>query len=195
MTCLIKWLAKTRHKLSSPIMLINRPELTWLPLLDSQKAITGFPKTATLGHYLGTPLIGRVPKNRDYQHLIDKVTNKLAGWKIHQLSLAGRITLGKAVIQALPTYSMMNTLIPKGVINNIQKKLRSFIWGDQPLKKKYHAVNWRTMMLPKKHGGLAMSNLLNMNKACIMKLGWMLRTGSKGLWCEVIRRKYAKRFI
>ena len=49
-------------------------------------------------------------------------------------------------------------------------------------------------MLPKKHDGLAMSNLLNMNKAYIMKLGWMLRTGSKGLWCEVIRRKYAKRF-
>jgi len=46
-----------------------------------------------------------------------------------QLSFAGRITLAKSVIEAVPIYPMMKTSIPKSILEDIQKLQRKFIWG------------------------------------------------------------------
>lgn len=59
--------------------------------------------TSHLWLYFGVPLTGRSPKAGDYQHLIDKVKVKLILWKARQLPMAGRATLAKVVIEALPT--------------------------------------------------------------------------------------------
>ena len=46
------------------------------------------------------------------------------------------------------------------------------------------------MMFPKDHGGMAMSNLVQMDKVYLMKLGWALRSYKYGLWGEVLLGKY-----
>lgn len=81
----------------------------------------GFKEIKVLGTYLGVSLIGRSPKIKDYMYLIEKFQNRLSNWKRNQLSFIGRVTLAKAVIEALPTYSMMATAIPKACIKEIQK--------------------------------------------------------------------------
>lgn len=88
---------------------------------------SGFKVVESLGRYLGVPLLGKAPKKADYQYLIEKVKLKLAGWKTRHLSLAGRTTLAKAVIKAMPTYPMMVASVPKGVIQDIQRSQRGFI--------------------------------------------------------------------
>lgn len=35
-----------------------------------------------------------------------------------------------------------------------------------------------------------MKNMGNMNKDCLLKLGWKLHSGEKSLWCQVMREKY-----
>ncbi|KAJ0052838.1 hypothetical protein Pint_03233 [Pistacia integerrima] len=56
--------------------------------------------------YLGLPtLIGR-DRTRGFKHILDRVRGKISNWKMKYLSQAGKETLFKAVIQALPTYSM-----------------------------------------------------------------------------------------
>ncbi|MCI07072.1 ribonuclease H, partial [Trifolium medium] len=43
---------------------------------------------------------------------------------------------------------------------------------------------------PKTSGGLGLRRLDVVNKACILKWGRKLQTGSQDLWCEVLRSKY-----
>lgn len=54
-----------------------------------------------------------------------------------------------------------------------KKKIESLFGRINPTREKYHAVSWNTMMLPKNLGDMAMCNLTQMNKACLMKLGWL----------------------
>lgn len=83
--------------------------------------LSTFRETTHLGKYLGVPLIGRAPKGSDYQYLLDKVKAKLTSWKAKNLSLAGRVTLAKSIIQVIPVFPMMTASIPRSVLQGIQK--------------------------------------------------------------------------
>ncbi|MCH87265.1 ribonuclease H, partial [Trifolium medium] len=102
--------------------------------------MSGFRETSDLGRYLGVALIGRSHKRTNFQYIIDQVRTKLSRWKANQLSFAGRVTLVKSVIEAIPIYPMMTTVIPKQCLDEIHRLQRSFIWGDTMEKRKYHAV-------------------------------------------------------
>lgn len=67
---------------------------------------------------------------------------KLAGWKAKLLSLAGRITLAKAVLSAIPIYAMQSTVIPKGICNEMEKIIRNFVWGNTKDKRGINLVKW-----------------------------------------------------
>jgi hypothetical protein len=124
---------KTSIMFSRNVCSQMREELTML---------SGFNEASSLGKHLGVPLVGRAPKKSDYNYLINQVKTKLSAWKAKQLSFAGRITLSKAVIEAIPIYPMMTNCIPKGCLNELQKIQRAFIWGDENGNRKYHAVSW-----------------------------------------------------
>lgn len=154
--------------------------------------LVGFREVTSLGKYLGVPLTGRVPRRADFQYLIDKVSAKLGSWKAKQLSLAGRITLAKSVIEAIPLYPMISNVIPNSCLREIQRLQRGFIWGEDAEHRRIHYVNWNILPLPKSHGGLGLRDLSLLNDACIMKTGWALRQGCSGLWTQVLKGKYGQ---
>ncbi|GAU31728.1 hypothetical protein TSUD_215290 [Trifolium subterraneum] len=153
---------------------------------------SGFREANSLGKYLGIPLVGRAPRHSDFEHLVDKVRRKLSGWKATNLSFAGRVTLAKSVIQAVPIYSMMTTPIPKRVLMDIHRIQRNFIWGHDTSQRKMHMISWGTLLLPKESGGLAIRHLPTMNTACLMKMGWNMRENNGSLWCNVLQGKYGR---
>ncbi|XP_019158270.1 PREDICTED: uncharacterized protein LOC109154983 [Ipomoea nil] len=62
----------------------------------------GIATTTDLGRYLGVPSIhGRVTCNT-YAGLLERIAHRLEGWKAKTLSLAGRVTLAKSVLNAIP---------------------------------------------------------------------------------------------
>ncbi|PNX92625.1 RNA-directed DNA polymerase (reverse transcriptase), partial [Trifolium pratense] len=87
---------------------------------------------------------------------------------------------------------MMTSIIPKACVDEIQKMQRRFIWGDTEHSRKYHAIGWDIMTKPKDCGGLGLRRLTVMNKACILKLGRKLQTGSQEFWCNVMWGKYRR---
>jgi hypothetical protein len=58
------------------------------------------------------------------------VQSKLSAWKAKQLSFAGRLTLAKSVLEAVPIYTMMTEKIPKSCLEDIHRIQRNFIWGE-----------------------------------------------------------------
>lgn len=84
--------------------------------------------------------------------------------------MAGRVTLCKAVLSALPIYAMQSASLPKKICNDIEKMCRRFIWGDTDRKRKLHLVNWGQVCQPLANGGLGINHTKSMNEALLMKL-------------------------
>lgn len=112
---------------------------------------------------MGVPLFGKCPRKGDFSYLVDKVRDKLSGWKTKHLSYAWRVTLSKSVIQAILVYSMMTTPIPKNCLHEIQRLQGGFIWGDTVDARRMDMDNWNTLILPKLLGGLGIRDLTTMD--------------------------------
>lgn len=67
---------------------------------------SGFTKTNNLGKYMGVPLLHNKVSILIYSYVLEKIQERLFGWKVDRLSMAGRVTFCKAVLSALPIYTM-----------------------------------------------------------------------------------------
>lgn len=125
-----------------------------------------------------------------FSTVIERVAARLSSWKSHVLSLAGRITLTKAVLSSIPVHSMSSVMMPKSTLKSLDKVSRSFLWGSTAERRKQHLLPWSKVCLPKGEGGLGIRSALNMNKSLIAKVGWRVLKDEKSLWAQVVRHKY-----
>ncbi|MCH81674.1 hypothetical protein A2U01_0002465 [Trifolium medium] len=140
--------------------------------------------------YLGMPTdIGR-SKQQVFNYIKDGIWKKLKGWKQKNLSYAGRGTLLKAIIQAIPTYIMSCFLLPKGLCKQIESMASNFWWGSNTDKKKLHWINWKKMCKNKTQGGLGFRNTCMFNEALLAKQGWIIATQPESLVAKVYKAKY-----
>ena len=77
-------------------------------------------------------------KKRSFIYLKERVWKKLQGWKEKLLFIAGREILVKAIIQAIPTYTMSCFKLPKGLIIELEVLIRKFWWGYSDDSRKVH---------------------------------------------------------
>lgn len=152
--------------------------------------ISGFQVTDDIGKYLGVSIIHECVSKRSFNFIMEKVDKRLSNWKANTLSFAGRLTLTKSVIQALPTYVMQSTLIPRQLCEEIDKSCRRFLWGDTGEVRHLHSVSWAKICKPKAWGGLSLRSARNINQATLMKVAWDLTSRRDDLWVEVVRSKY-----
>ncbi|KAF7842708.1 putative ribonuclease H protein At1g65750 family [Senna tora] len=136
----------------------------------------GFDFTGDLGKYLGVPIILSRVRKETYDYILTRVKNKLNNWKCKSLSLAGRITMAKSVIAAIPIYPMQATVLPSSICDEVERKNRAFIWGDTDSAKKIHLVSWHSMCQTKLNGGLG---VVNSWKYVQEGAGWRLGSGMK----------------
>ncbi|KAL0340158.1 UNVERIFIED_CONTAM: Transposon TX1 uncharacterized protein [Sesamum radiatum] len=78
--------------------------------------------------YLGLPLIASRLTKFDCQPLLQKIDARISGWDGVGLSFVGRVQLIKSVLLAFEVYWAMVFLLPKGVIKEIVKRIRAFLW-------------------------------------------------------------------
>ena len=77
--------------------------------------------------------------------------------------------LVKAVIQAIPPYTMPCFKLPKGLINDIETLIRKFWWGYRGEQRKIHWVGWDKMCRPKGEGGMGFGELGKFNDSLLAK--------------------------
>lgn len=104
---------------------------------------SGYSKCNNLGKYLGVPVLHSRISFSTYSYLLENIQERLLGWKTENLLMAGRVTLCKSVILALPLYTMQFIAFPKAICNEIEKFCRRFIWGDTKSRKRVHLINWK----------------------------------------------------
>ena len=142
-----------------------------------------------MGKYLGTPTINDRMHFGLYQPLLDRIGDRMEGWKINYLSFAGKIILAQSILTTIPLYPMQSSLLPINICNNIDRMVRKFLRGGPNDNKKIHLIKWETVTNEKEQGGLGLKTMHNMNLAFMAKLGWQLVTEHKSLWVKVIAKK------
>lgn len=115
---------------------------------------------------------------------------KLSGWKRRVLSFAGRVTLIKSVLSALPVYYMSLFNMLEGVAKEIDRIQSSFLWGDSEHNRKLHLVSWSKVCMSMKQGGLGIKNIRLANESLLLKWWWRYGQEDDALWKLVICEKY-----
>ncbi|XP_061367963.1 uncharacterized protein LOC133310979 [Gastrolobium bilobum] len=193
MNCLSKFSDMSGQKVSYPKSNIFFSKNVSPELANAIVEISGFAHTRNIGRYLGYKMKhGRVSKQH-YGEIMDRVDGRLQGWKKSCLLMAGRVTLAKSVISAIPSFHMQSSLLPKGICDDIEKIQRSFIWGESENQRKFHAVSWEQLKMGKSQGGLGVINLRRQNEAFLHKCVWRLINSPDQLWAQVLGAKYGRR--
>lgn len=189
--CLERFSTASGQKVS-----LNKSQIFFSKNVGSDKAralteLAGIPPTNNLGKYLGVPSIhGRITKEL-FNPILDKMDERLEGWKMRFLSIAGRQVLAQSVLHSIPYYTMQTMLMPAGIWEEIDKRVRRFLWGGTPEKRRCHLVRWDIVTKPKNSGGLGIRSTKEVNLAFMAKLGWKLLNNEDCMWVEILKAKYA----
>ena len=122
--------------------------------------------------YLGLQLHIQPLQKIHVQPLIEKIGQRLPGWKGRLLNRAGRLTLVTSVLSSMPTYHLTIFPLATWARKQIDKIRRSFLWkGDDNTNGGHYLVNWPTVSQPKDLGGLGVLDLDRFGRA--LRLRWL----------------------
>ncbi|KAL8153581.1 hypothetical protein V2J09_011341 [Rumex salicifolius] len=159
-------------------------------IVEQIKNASGMQVTDDLGLYLGIPLLHKAIGKDTFESLLEKINSRLSVWRGRYLSLAGRITLAKAVISSIPVYFMAVLPLPVSTCEKIDKVMLSFIWGGSEMSRKMHMVDDITK--PMEFGGLGIKRMEELNLALFGKLAWRFLHAREELWARAIHSKYIR---
>ncbi|KAL5864315.1 hypothetical protein ACOSQ3_001829 [Xanthoceras sorbifolium] len=102
-------------------------------------------------------------------HIRDKVWKKLQHWKGTLFSAGGKKVMLKAVIQAMPTYSMTLFRLPQSLIYDLHRLMARFWWESNASNNKIHWCSWSHLCRSKLESGLGFRDLSLFNQALLAK--------------------------
>ena len=89
----------------------------------------GIQATTNIGKYLGFPIKHRGATRNRLNFIMERLMNKLSGWKAKFLSFPGRSVLVKSVMFAIPNYVMQEEALPIHLCEKFDKIKRDFLLG------------------------------------------------------------------
>ncbi|KAL2228518.1 UNVERIFIED_CONTAM: hypothetical protein Sindi_1831500 [Sesamum indicum] len=134
--------------------------------------------------YLGLPLLSSRLTVADCSPLLLKIDKRIAGWEGMALSYAGRVQIIKSVLLSLSLYWASTFILPKKVTNEIEKRLRTFLWKGTT-NSGYAKVAWKDLCRPKDEGGLGFKDISILNRAFMTKkLCDIIRCDRTSVWVK-----------
>ncbi|XP_035843953.1 uncharacterized protein LOC110931403 [Helianthus annuus] len=144
--------------------------------------------------YLGITVGANVNRICNWRPVFEVFESRLSLWKASVLSLGGRVTLVKAVLESLPNYFFSLYKAPVRVVKDLEKLIRRFLWGGNNDGAKLHWVAWDRIASPAWAGGIGLCSLGIVNKALLAKWGWRYKNESKSFWVKVINALHRHKF-
>ncbi|XP_012828844.1 PREDICTED: uncharacterized protein LOC105950071 [Erythranthe guttata] len=84
--------------------------------------------------YLGVPIYKGPCLVKHFDYLVQQVQNRLEGWQSEFLNFGGHIIFVKLVLYSLPNHTLSSDLVPKQVLDRMERLFCKFLWGKQDRK-------------------------------------------------------------
>ncbi|XP_060170934.1 uncharacterized protein LOC132601901 [Lycium barbarum] len=98
--------------------------------LDMEKAYDRIPKKDFPFTYLGVPIYYGRRRNIHYKEIIEKIQNRLSSWTGKLLSIGGRTTLIKHVLQSMSIHLLSACDPPSAILAQIHRLFAKFFWSN-----------------------------------------------------------------
>lgn len=146
------------------------------------KVSTGMPNGTLPVRYLGVLFCRKKLTTSNCEVLIQQVKSKFTSWTVKTLSFAGRLLLIKTVIAGITNFWWSTFVLPKAVVKRINSLCGLFLWKGRLDAHHSAKVSWEVVTKEKTCGGLGVKDLLTWNKACCIKLIWLLFFQAGSIW-------------
>ncbi|KAL2251110.1 UNVERIFIED_CONTAM: hypothetical protein Sindi_2233300 [Sesamum indicum] len=152
------------------------------PFKNTIISILGFQEGPLPVNTLDFHLLPRSSPSMIAHPLLIKIDKRLQGWASIRLSFAARIQLIKSVLMSLQIYWAMAFILPKGVIKEIEKRFRQFLWkGESSLG--YPKVSWNQVCRPLEEGGQGIMDVGALNPTLMSRHIWRIVSKSpSSIW-------------
>lgn len=140
--------------------------------------------------YLGLPLDKGIRSSKLWDQMVSKITNRISSWKGKWLSSAGKATMIKVILSAMPIYQLSWMDLPASKRKVITKHIRTFFWQGSKDKFRLPLIAWDKICLPKAMEGLGIKDLKIQSKALGAKLVWRMYANPKAKWARTLYNKY-----
>lgn len=164
------------------------------PVAATISHILGVQVVLGTGKYLGLPsMVGR-SRQATFGYIKDRVWQRIRSWSSKCLSKVGREVMIKLVLQAIPTYIMSVFLLSKMLINDIDKMMNGFWWGNGGASNRgIRWMAWEKLSVHKFFGGMGFKDLASFNAAMLGKQAWKLQTDVDSLVSRLFKARYFPR--
>ncbi|KAL0740389.1 hypothetical protein Bca4012_081902 [Brassica carinata] len=150
--------------------------------VENIKQATGLTSGTLPVRYLGVPLCTKKLSLLNCAPLLQAIKSKFLSWTVRSLSFAGRLQLISTVISGLINFWTSAYILPKACLSEIDSLCAKFLWKGKLDGSGSAKVAWERVTTPKKEGGLGLKNWVVWNKACAMKLIWILFFKTDSIW-------------
>ncbi|WZZ65076.1 hypothetical protein YC2023_076446 [Brassica napus] len=151
---------------------------------DLIQASTGMALGSLPFRYLGVPLNSRKLSLTNCEPLIHQIKTRFSSWSVKSLSFSGRLLLIKTVIAGVTTFWCSAYVLPKACVDRINSLCSMFLWKGNIEGLNSARVSWDTVVLTKRQGGLGVKDLYTWNKACTLRLLWLLFFRPDSVWVQ-----------
>ncbi|GJX94652.1 RNA-directed DNA polymerase, eukaryota, reverse transcriptase zinc-binding domain protein [Tanacetum coccineum] len=97
-------------------------------------------------NHLGLPIGSNMKSITSWKMLIDRFRSRLSTWKASLLSIGGRLTLIKYVLESLSIYYLLIFRAHESVLNDLERIRSNFFWGGNQDGKKIAWVKWSIIL-------------------------------------------------
>lgn len=158
-------------------------------VIDAIAVSTGLSQGSLPIRYLGVPLCTKKLTIANCEPLLQQIKGKITSWSARSLSYAGRLLLLTTVVAEINNFWCSTFTLPKSCIAKINSMCSSFLWKGSVEGRHSAKVAWEAITKPKSEGGLGIKNLFIWNKACMLRLVWMLFTQAGSIWAAWYREE------
>lgn len=132
--------------------------------------------------YLGVPLNSRKLSLANCEVLLQQIKAKFSSWSVKSLSFSGRLLLIKTIISGIANFWCSAFIQPKACISKINSLCSTFLWKGDVESRNTARVAWETVVLTQQQGRLRVKDLFTWDRACSLRLIWLLFFRPDSVW-------------